>query len=214
MGEQSSILVQKKMFLALTVVIFTLTIYLVNFYTKDKDIQIAVVNNKIVRIEKNEDDSIKSEPIQYTAIERIEEDTKEDIEEIIEQPITVNKTETVPVDDPPTEYKEVMEATATAYCLCVKCCGKLPTHPGYGITASGYKITPGIGEKVIAVDPNVIELGSRVYVEGLNGAKNYGYAIAADTGSAIKNIKIDLYMDSHQDTLNWGVKKVKVYVMN
>ena len=112
-----------------------------------------------------------------------------------------------------TEYTKVIEATATAYCLCQKCCGKSPSSPGYGVTASGYKIVPGTGAKVIAVDPKVIPLGSSVYVEGLNGAWDYGHAVAADTGGAIKNIKIDLYMDSHAETLSWGVRKVNVYIL-
>ena len=67
--------------------------------------------------------------------------------------------------------------------------------------------------KVIAVDPNVIPLNSKVYVEGLYGAWDYGYAIAADTGSAIKDLKIDLYMDTHEEALQWGRKNVKVYVL-
>lgn len=113
----------------------------------------------------------------------------------------------------PEEYKAVYEVKATAYCLCKKCCGKSPDNPKYGETSSGLKIIPGTGMKVIAVDPNLIPLGSKVYVEGLNGAGDYGYAIAADKGSAIKNYKIDLYMDSHQDALNWGRKTVKVYVI-
>ena len=118
-------------------------------------------------------------------------------------------------NNPPaeTEYTKVIEATATAYCLCQKCCGKLPSSPGYGVTASGYKIVPGTGAKVIAVDPRIIPLGSNVYVEGLNGAWDYGHAVAADTGGAIKNIRIDLYMDSHAETLSWGVRKVNVYIL-
>lgn len=112
------------------------------------------------------------------------------------------------------EYSNVFEATATAYCLCKKCCGKNPWDKWYGYTASGLKIEPGTGVKVIAVDPKIVPLGTEVYVEGLNGAWDYGHAVAADTGSAIKNIKIDLYMDSHQETLEWGVKKVNVYVLN
>lgn len=116
-------------------------------------------------------------------------------------------------DEPPTEYKEVLEAKATAYCLCKKCCGKSETHPEYGVTASGLKIIPGTNMKVIAVDPNVIPLGTKVYVEGLNGAKDYGYAIAADTGSAIKSLKIDLYMETHEKAYEWGRKSVKVYVI-
>ncbi len=113
----------------------------------------------------------------------------------------------------PEEYKEVIEVKATAYCLCKKCCGKSEDNPRYGVTSSGIKIIPGTGMKVIAVDPNIIPLKSKVYVEGLNGAADYGYAVAADTGSAIKNNKIDLYFDSHQDALKWGKKSVRVYVI-
>lgn len=117
-------------------------------------------------------------------------------------------------NEPPTEYKKVLEAKATAYCLCKKCCGKSETHPEYGVTASGLKIIPGTNMKVIAVDPNVIPLGTKVYVEGLNGAADYGYAIAADTGSAINSLKVDLYMDTHEKAYQWGRKSVKVYVVD
>ena len=67
--------------------------------------------------------------------------------------------------------------------------------------------------KVIAVDPKIIPLNSKVYVEGLNGAWDYGHAVAADTGSAIKELKIDLYMDTHTEALEWGRRKVNVYVL-
>lgn len=117
-------------------------------------------------------------------------------------------------DNPPTEYTQKIEATATAYCLCKKCCGKSPDNPSYGNTHSGLKIVPGTGIKVIAVDPKVIPLNSKVYVEGLNGAWDYGHAIAADTGSAIKELKIDLYMDTHTEALEWGRRKVNVYLLS
>ena len=114
---------------------------------------------------------------------------------------------------PPTNYVKTIDVKATAYCLCQKCCGKSPSSSGYGVTASGLKIVPGTGMKVVASDPSVIPLGTKVYIEGLNGAKDYGYAVVADTGGAIKNLKIDLYMDTHQMALNWGVKNVRVYVL-
>lgn len=117
-------------------------------------------------------------------------------------------------DNPPEEYSSVVEVSATAYCLCKKCCGKSPSNPNYGMTASGIRIVPGSGIKVIAVDPKIIPLGSKVYVEGLNGAWDYGYATASDTGSAIKDYKIDLYMDTHSEALTWGRKKVNVYVID
>lgn len=62
--------------------------------------------------------------------------------------------------------------------------------------------------KVIAVDPNIIPLGTKVYVEG------YGYAIAADTGGAIRGHKIDIFMPSRQQALQWGRRIVRVTILN
>lgn len=56
-------------------------------------------------------------------------------------------------------------------------------------------------ERVIAVDPSVIPLGSKVYIEG------YGYAKAEDTGGAIKGNRIDIYMQHEKDALAYGVKE-------
>ncbi|MEH7808784.1 LysM peptidoglycan-binding domain-containing protein, partial [Bacillus safensis] len=69
-----------------------------------------------------------------------------------------------------------------------------------GITATGVNLNKNPNAKVIAVDPNVIPLGSKVYVEG------YGEAIAADTGGAIKGNKIDVHVPSKSQAKNWGVK--------
>lgn len=77
-----------------------------------------------------------------------------------------------------------------------------------GITATGVNLNKNPNAKVIAVDPNVIPLGSKVYVEG------YGEAIAADTGGAIKGNKIDVHVPSKSEAKNWGVKSVKVKVLN
>ena len=60
--------------------------------------------------------------------------------------------------------------------------------------------------KLIAVDPSVIPLGSRVWVEG------YGEAIAADTGGAIKGHKIDVLMPNDAIARQWGRKTVKIIV--
>ena len=59
---------------------------------------------------------------------------------------------------------------------------------------------------MISVDPKLIPLGTKVYVDG------YGYAVAADKGSAIKGNKIDVFMPSKEHALNWGVKTVKVRI--
>ncbi len=63
-------------------------------------------------------------------------------------------------------------------------------------------------QKVIAVDPKVIPLGSKVHVEG------YGTAIAGDTGGAIKGNKIDLFMPSKSDASKFGVRSVKIKILN
>lgn len=173
-------------------------------YLEKREVTNVTSRGTNIKREVNKEDE-KTVEKEVVAEKPIEEKKSENREEVtIKEEILV----------PPTEYKEVIEAKATAYCLCKKCCGKSETHPEYGITASGLRIVPGTNMKVIAVDPKVIPLGTKVYVEGVNGAKDYGYAVAADTGSAIKNLKIDLYMDSHQTTLNWGVKNVKVYVLD
>lgn len=76
-----------------------------------------------------------------------------------------------------------------------------------GITATGFNLHENPNAKVIAVDPNVIPLGSKVYVEG------YGYAIAADTGGAIKGNKIDVFFSTKEQAYRWGVRTVKIKVI-
>lgn len=75
-----------------------------------------------------------------------------------------------------------------------------------GITSTGINLKKNSGLKVIAVDPSVIPLGSKVYVEG------YGYAIAGDTGGAIKGNKIDVFIPTKSAALKWGRKTVKIKV--
>ena len=113
----------------------------------------------------------------------------------------------------PDNYITYYDMNATAYCLCNKCTGKLPGSSGYGRTASGLVIKPGTSMKVCAVNRNQIPLGTHIYVQGLNGAKDYGYAIAADTGGAITTNRIDLYFDNHSTCLQWGRKSVRVYIL-
>jgi len=60
---------------------------------------------------------------------------------------------------------------------------------------------------IVAVDPSVIPLGSRLYVEG------YGFCRAMDIGSKIKGNRIDVFMETRGGALNWGRKNVKVYLL-
>lgn len=93
----------------------------------------------------------------------------------------------------------VEEYVITAYCHCVKCCGKSD-----GITASGVKAIEGI---TIATDKS-IPFGTKVYIDGV------GERIVQDRGGAIKGNRIDLYFDSHQEALNFGRQTKKVTIIN
>lgn len=77
-----------------------------------------------------------------------------------------------------------------------------------GITATGINLNNNPHMKVIAVDPSVIPLGTRVHVEG------YGEAIAGDTGGAIKGNKIDVHVPTKSDAYSWGRRSVKVTILN
>lgn len=93
-----------------------------------------------------------------------------------------------------------MTVTATAYTAqCAGCSG---------ITATGINLHENRHAKVIAVDPNVIPLGSKVYVEG------YGEAIAGDTGGAIKGNKIDIHVPTKDEAYSWGVRTVNITILN
>ena len=63
------------------------------------------------------------------------------------------------------------------------------------------------GISTIAVDPTVIPLGSKVWVE------DYGYAVAADIGGAVKGNVIDLYFDTHRECVNWGRRNKEIVVI-
>ncbi|MGI6082788.1 MAG: G5 domain-containing protein [Limnochordia bacterium] len=93
------------------------------------------------------------------------------------------------------QYTAVKEMVATAY---------TPRDgSGAGITYTGIKATKG----VVAVDPRVIPLGTRLYIPG------YGEAVAADTGSAIKGSRIDLCYESYSEAIQFGRRVVKVYIL-
>ncbi|MCR2823368.1 G5 and 3D domain-containing protein [Lederbergia panacisoli] len=101
--------------------------------------------------------------------------------------------------DTPSGGKEMyMNATAyTAYC-----------NGCSGITATGINLRANPNLKVIAVDPRVIPLGSKVWVEG------YGYAVAGDTGGAIKGNRIDIFVASKEEAYRFGRRQVKIRVLN
>lgn len=98
-----------------------------------------------------------------------------------------------------TKQYETETYTITAYCPCVKCCGKTD-----GITATGAKATEG---RTIAVDPDKIPYGTEVIIDGQ-------IYIAEDCGGAIKGNKIDLYFESHEEALEWGKQEKEVTILD
>lgn len=106
-------------------------------------------------------------------------------------------------------YRSYIDVSATAYDLSYESCGKNPGDRGYGITASGMRAQYG----VVAVDPRVIPLGTRLYIEAVDGSWVYGNAIAGDTGGAIKGNKIDLFFNTRQECMNFGRRTARVYIL-
>ncbi|OIK16299.1 hypothetical protein BIV60_04595 [Bacillus sp. MUM 116] len=112
---------------------------------------------------------------------------------------TVKKTSNQVTAKNSQKVVKVITVSASAYTVsCAGCSGK---------TYTGLNLKKNPNQKVISVDPRVIPLGSKVYVEG------YGYAIAADKGSAIRGKKIDVFMPSHKQAIQWGRKTVKVKIL-
>ena len=109
-----------------------------------------------------------------------------------------------------TRFKEAIVLEATAYDLSYASTGKRPGDRYYGITATGTRARPG----TVAVDPRVIPLGTKLYIESLDGTRDYGFAIAEDVGGAIKGSRIDLFFNSSLDARNFGRRDVKVYILD
>jgi 3D (Asp-Asp-Asp) domain-containing protein len=98
----------------------------------------------------------------------------------------------------PVENLEPIMMKATAYT-------KSKSEGTYkGITKSGVRVSRGM----VAVDPNRIPLGTKLYVEG------YGHAIACDIGGDIKHDRIDLYMDTKKEAFEFGRQNVRVWILS
>ncbi|WP_341356408.1 3D domain-containing protein [Rossellomorea sp. y25] len=130
-------------------------------------------------------------------------------QQLLEEGITVNNeseeqqevksADTKSSEDSQDNVVKEVNVTATAYTAYCEGC--------IGITKTGVDLIENPDARVIAVDPSVIPLGSKVYVEG------YGYSRAEDTGGAIKGKRIDIYMEKEKDALKYGVQDVKVKII-
>ncbi|WP_065410277.1 3D domain-containing protein [Pseudobacillus wudalianchiensis] len=117
------------------------------------------------------------------------------------QKLVLQNTTTKAASKPQAAVKaaKVITVKSTAYTASCKGCS--------GVTATGINLKKNPNAKVIAVDPKVIPLGTKVYVEG------YGQAVAADKGGAIKGNKIDVHVPNKAQASRWGVRTVKVQIL-
>lgn len=90
--------------------------------------------------------------------------------------------------------------------------GKCTAYTGGGVTASG--LPAAVGR--VAVDPNEIPYGTRLYIASADGSYVYGYAVAADTGGFVysSSTMVDLYMDSQAECENFGRRTMNIYILN
>ena len=93
-----------------------------------------------------------------------------------------------------------ISVVATAYCN---------TSDGGQVTVTGSKTGFGI----VAVDPRVIPLGTKLYITSADGSYVYGYCVAGDTGGAIKGNRVDLFLGSESECREFGRRPMQVYIL-
>lgn len=114
--------------------------------------------------------------------------------------VVVGQTPEIKADIPQNAPQVELRVQVTAYCPCKKCCGKWAD----GQTASGYWIQPG--DRFVAA-PKHIPFGTKLIVPGYN---NDQPVEVKDRGGAITVQRLDVFFDTHQEALNWGVKYLEI----
>ena len=170
---------------------------------KEEPTKVKVLKEEIVKEVAVKEEPAKAEVLKEEAVK--EETVKK---EVVKEEVVKEKPISKPSNQLDGARSIVMKASA--YDLSFESCGKRPGDRGYGITASGTKARPG----VVAVDPKVIPLGTKLYIESMDGTGSYGYASAEDKGGAIKGNRIDLFFSSRSDALKFGRRQVKVYILD
>lgn len=134
----------------------------------------------------------------YTEFVNHISNTKELLEEsvkLIKEEKSIDSTTETTTSDNTLDYLDSFSMESTAY-------------TGGSLTATGIApVRAEDGLSTIAVDPSVIPLGSLVYIP------DYGFAIAADTGGSINGNIVDLYLNSHDECINWGRRNISLYLI-
>lgn len=160
------------------------------------------VKEETVQEQPAEKAPVKEEPVQEQPVEKAP---------VKEEPVQEQPVEKAPVKEEPVQEQPVEKAPEKEEPVQGNNSGSYTTQmQATAYTATGNRTATGTVPKkgTIAVDPDVIPLGTELYVEG------YGNGVAEDTGSAVKGNIIDLYMDSEQEARNWGRKNVNVTIYN
>lgn len=163
------------------------------------DSDLIIVNQKLLVKGADKESAKVVEEKEVEKSEPVQEEKTQETEKQTEQPKETEKqTEEQPQKSSASGQSMTMEATAYT----AKCDGCT------GVTATGIDLNADSNKKVIAVDPSVIPLGSRVHVEG------YGEAIAGDTGGDIKGNRIDVHLPTKDAAYGFGRQSVNVTVLD
>lgn len=119
------------------------------------------------------------------------------VEVIVERPVEYIEIQNTNYDIEPTPTYTEMQIVATAYCPCVKCCGK-----NDGITATGVKAK---ANRTVAADPNILPYGTEILC-------GMGEFVVEDCGGAIKGNRVDFFFDTHEEALKFGRKEFSIWV--
>lgn len=163
---------------------------------KDLNTNIYDFNNHIYAVNINNIDNsinIDFKSKSETIINDLNIHNKNIEEKKVDDALSITNSDNIKIESNPTNnYKEVYTMMSTAYAGdTITYMGTTPVRDPDGIST-------------IAVDPSIIPLGSKVYIPG------YGLAIASDTGGLIKGNRIDLFLNSEDECINWGVDRKSV----
>lgn len=166
---------------------------------KDLNTNIYDFNNHIYAVNINNIDNsinIDFKSKSETIINDLNIHNKNIEEKKVDDVLSTTNSDNIKIESNPTNnYKEVYTMMSTAYADdTITYMGTTPVRDPDGIST-------------IAVDPSIIPLGSKVYIPG------YGLAIASDTGGLIKGNRIDLFLNSEDECINWGVQTVSLYLI-
>lgn len=172
---------------------------LANSYEKLEANQ-ATLSGKMTKLEEEKAKLLEQVKTSNDKVKLLQTDNANLKKKVSSAPVTVPSRGGTKTASASKSAGKTINVTATAYTAYCNGCS--------GVTATGINLRKNPGLKVIAVDPKVIPLGTKVHVEG------YGYAVAGDTGGAIKGNKIDLFMSSKSSALKFGRQTVQVKVLN